>query len=282
MVKFLIIGDLHGQIPELHFKDFDAIIAPGDFCSDEMKPLVFRAYREILEDPERDVSWSDYVSKKKAQSMIKTSLKNGRKILEFLNKQNVPVILVPGNWDFAGKSKFDEGGEYHFPELMKGLKNLHNVHLKKYSCAGLNIIGHGISSGPEIPQHVKNVYSKVELRHARKKFDSRLKFLDKLAKNAKYPTILLTHNVPFNTPLDLITWKESPMYGKHYGSLLARKFIERHQPLVCIGAHMHEHFSKCKLGKTTCINAGFGGKVNVLLEIDQGKIKQLKFYPKEY
>ena len=207
MVKFLIIGDLHGQIPELHFKDFDAIIAPGDFCSDEMKPLVFRAYREILEDPERDVSWSDYVSKKKAQSMIKTSLKNGRKILEFLNKQNVPVILVPGNWDFAGKSKFDEGGEYHFPELMKGLKNLHNVHLKKYSCAGLNIIGHGISSGPEIPQHVKNVYSKVELRHARKKFDSRLKFLDKLAKNAKYPTILLTHNVPFNTPLDLITWK---------------------------------------------------------------------------
>ena len=51
---------------------------------------------------------------------------------------------------------------------------------------------------------------------------------------------------------------------------------------MCIGAHMHEHFSKCKLGKTTCINAGFGGKVNVLLEIDQGKIKQLKFYPKEY
>ncbi len=27
-MKFLIIGDLHGQIPEVHYKSFDAIIAP--------------------------------------------------------------------------------------------------------------------------------------------------------------------------------------------------------------------------------------------------------------
>ena len=32
MVKFLIIGDLHGNKPKIHFKDFDAIIAHGDFC----------------------------------------------------------------------------------------------------------------------------------------------------------------------------------------------------------------------------------------------------------
>ncbi len=34
-MRFLIVGDLHGQMPKIHFKEFDAIIAPGDFCPDE-------------------------------------------------------------------------------------------------------------------------------------------------------------------------------------------------------------------------------------------------------
>lgn len=31
-MKLLIIGDLHGNKPKIHFKDFDAIIAPGIFA----------------------------------------------------------------------------------------------------------------------------------------------------------------------------------------------------------------------------------------------------------
>ena len=40
MTKFLIVGDLHGQIPKIREKKFDAIIAPGDFCSDELKKYI--------------------------------------------------------------------------------------------------------------------------------------------------------------------------------------------------------------------------------------------------
>ncbi len=39
-MKFLIVGDLHGQMPKIFFKEFDAITAPGDFCSDEPKALM--------------------------------------------------------------------------------------------------------------------------------------------------------------------------------------------------------------------------------------------------
>lgn len=40
-------------------------------------------------------------------------------------------------------------------------------------------------------------------------------------------------------------------------SLIAREMIDEYHPLVCTVGHMHEHFTKCKVGKTTAINAGF-------------------------
>ena len=84
--------------------------------------------------------------------------------------------------------------------------------------------------------------------------------------------------MPFNTKLDKITDKKSLRYGYHYGSLVARKMIDKYRPLVCIGGHMHEHFGKDKVGKTICINAGFGSYVNTFLELKGDKIKKLEFY----
>lgn len=89
--------------------------------------------------------------------------------------------------------------------------------------------------------------------------------------------LFISHNVPFNTSLDKIVNPASPRKGYHYGSIIAREMIEKYQPLVCIGGHMHEHFGKCTLGKTTCINAGFSGKVNTLLELEENKITKIQF-----
>jgi len=113
-----------------------------------------------------------------------------------------------------------------------------------------------------------------------KGYESEYRALEKLFKGAPKtrPILLLSHNVPFNTPLDQINNKESPRDGQHFGSLIARRLIDEYYPLVCIGGHMHEHFTSCKLGKTTCINAGFGSDVNVLLDVTGGKIKLLEFW----
>ena len=75
-MKFLVIGDLHGQKPKIHFKDFDAIIAPGDFCSsDKTRELIFEAIRIRLKNPKHQINWYNICGKKKAEKLIKESLK---------------------------------------------------------------------------------------------------------------------------------------------------------------------------------------------------------------
>ncbi len=284
MVKFLIIGDLHGNIPKIYSKDFDAIIAPGDFCSDALRKHLFSVMK-INSDLSIDLNWHDLMSKSEAKKMVKKSLKDGRKILELLNSFNKPVFALPGNWDWTGDDDWDFLNKNYWKSyLIKGLKNIRDCHKKTYSSQNLTIIGHGITSGPEYPvREIKNL-TKKEIREQKRNykevyFNQMNKRFVK-AKNRKNPIVFLSHNVPYNTKLDKINNKESPMHGKHMGSYLARELILKHSPLVCIGGHMHEHFGKTKLKNTVCINAGFGSYVNTILEIKDNKITQLKFIKK--
>ncbi|MBT3691073.1 hypothetical protein HOG16_02420 [Candidatus Woesearchaeota archaeon] len=283
-MKFLIIGDLHGKKPKIHFKDFDAIIAPGDFCSDESKKYMFRALKERLVTPKSKTEWYDIVGKKEAKKIIMKSLSDGRKILEKLNSYGVPVYIVPGNWDWTPFVEREINWNFlkkdHFKKLVVGLKNIINLHEKKVIFNGINFIGHGISSGPEYPQYKEDLerYGKNELKIKKLKYEKHLGKIDNLFKNINLPVIFLSHNVPFNTKIDKINNKYSPRNGQHFGSMITREIIEKYNPLICIGGHMHEHFGKDKIGKTVCVNAGFGSDVNILLEIKNGKIKQLKFH----
>ncbi len=62
--------------------------------------------------------------------------------------------------------------------------------------------------------------------------------------------ILLIHQPPFNTKLDVIS------AGAHVGSKLARGFIQEFQPLIVVSGHIHESFAIDTLDKTTLINPG--------------------------
>ena len=290
-MKFLIIGDLHGNVPAIMSKDFDAIIAPGDFCSDAPRMHMFAALKEQLKNKDSKVTWYDLVGKRKAKAMVKQSLKDGRKILEYLSSFNVPVYLVPGNWDWTGKNEYAISkkqswkylSENHYKTLTKGLPNIVDVYHKSVDIGSNIIIGHGITSGPELPQYDedKQRFTKNQLKQGERTYKKMYDKLAKLFTAAKKPIIFLSHNVPFNTPLDEITDKKSPRVGYHYGSLLARELIDEFQPLVCIGGHMHEHFTSCTIKKTTAINAGFGSNVNVNLVVESDKITKLEFKEKK-
>ena len=91
-MKLLVIGDLHGNKPKIHFNDFDAIIAPGDFCSDAPRKYMFQALRYNLDNQGSKLQWWQITGKKKARKMIEKSLKDGRKILEFLNSFDRAVL----------------------------------------------------------------------------------------------------------------------------------------------------------------------------------------------
>src|SRR3989344_2091988 len=277
MVKFLIIGDLHGNKPSIYRKDFDAIIAPGDFCSDNLRKYIFQALKKELETG-KEYWWYNLMSKKIAKQEVIKSLKDGRKILEFLNSFNVPVFALPGNWDWTRETDWSYLNKNYWKSyLIKDLKNIRNCHKNKLKFKDLTIIGHGITSSPEYPtkETIKR-YTKKELSKEKKEYKKLFNQMNKKFKKGE-KIIFLTHNVPYNTKLDKIVNKSSPLNGKHMGSYLARQLILKHKPLVSIGGHMHEHFGKDKLGKTIIINAGFGSYVNTILEINDNKITKLEF-----
>lgn len=311
ITKILIIGDLHGNKPKIHFKDFDYIIAPGDICSDKYQRKYLKAFiKSEWKKKEcerigfyRFIKLKFNLDIKDYKKFMKYSLNDGRKIMEYLDSFGKPVFFVPGNWDQSwGKTKIKEKDAEnniylyvkHWLELMLGktnerlIKNLDNIidcHFKLCEGNNFNILGYGLSAGPEWGKKLKKKLNKKQYNELKKIYD--IKYLGKLSdeyskRNKSKPTILLTHNVPYDTKLDKITDKSSPVYGQHYGSVVARDFILKHKPLICIGGHMHEHFGKIKLGKTIVINVGFGGKVNTLLTLKNNKIKSISLYPKKY
>ena len=278
MVKFLVIGDLHGNKPKIYTKDFDAIIAPGDFCSDNLRRYMFQALKKEIQTGE-EYWWYNLMTKAKAKKEVIKSLKDGRKILKYLNSFNKPVFALPGNWDWTRETDWSYLNKNYWKSyLIKGLKNIKNCHKKKHNFQDLAILGHGITSGPEYPVKERiERYSKKEISKEKKEYKKLFNQMNKKFVKTNKPIIFLTHNVPYNTKLDKIINKSSPLNGKHMGSYLARQLIIKHKPLVCIGGHMHEHFGKDKLGSTTIINAGFGSYVNTVLEIRDNKIIRLEF-----
>lgn len=256
-MKFLIIPDLHGKVPNIKTKDFDAILAVGDFCSDESKTYMYKVVSEYQKG--NDISWYELCGKVAAKKLVKESLKNGRQVLEYLNSFNKPVFFVPGNWDWYegddnnGESAWKFLNQKFFKDISKDLKNLKDCHLKKRSFKGFDIIGYGLSSGPE-GEDGQFYFTK----------------LAKLFETAKKPIIFISHNSPFNTPIDKINYKKSPRNGEHMGSMVTRQLMDECEPLLCISGHMHEHRRKYKKGKTTCIATGFEKPIE--LEITNNKV----------
>ena len=310
-LKFLIIGDLHGEIPNISksdLEDIHAIIAVGDFCSDALKKYMFRSLRLKLKYSQKqnidnqnkkttnkEKHWYDLTGKLKAKKLIFQSLRDGRKVLEHLNTvgqtHGIPIFIVPGNWDWTPdpESGWSFLKKNLWKDLPKGLRNIIDLDYKKLDLLDsdenkYSIIGYGVSSGPEFPPvllGLKNKQLRKDERKAKKEYQKiyhKLSKFFKKAKKQKIRPIFLSHNVPFYTKLDKIKNKESPRDGQHFGSLIARQIIEEHQPIVCIGGHMHEHFGKCKVRKTTVINAGFGAKKHVFLDVNKNKILRINFH----
>ncbi len=76
------------------------------------------------------------------------------------------------------------------------------------------------------------------------------------------PLIMVCHTPPLATNCDRI------VSGKAVGSPAARRFIEEHQPEVCISGHIHESAAVDSIGKTAVLNAGpFKGGGYIVVDI---------------
>jgi Icc-related predicted phosphoesterase len=299
-MKILAIGDLHGRKPIIKHKDFDAIISIGDIASDrDLSKYTRQWMKYIKSNPKIGIEQFliNKLGKRKLAQLEKKSLIEGNKILRYLDGFGKPIFFVAGNWDQSyGKSRIKdiEKSDYHYlkafydfwlgdkinPKLIKGVKNIRNCMYRLHEFQGLNIIGYGLSSAPEKKpvsrkwdlSNLEKISLDVSYKRIIEKLDNAYSKRDK-----KLPTILLSHNIPYDTKLDTITNKESYAYKKHLGSTVARQFCTRYQPLLCFGGHIHDHHGKDKIKKTTVVNVGYGKNAGALVEIKNNKIKKITF-----
>jgi Icc-related predicted phosphoesterase len=300
-MKILVIGDLHGVKPRIHFKEFDCIIQVGDVCSDkEFRPHIEKAFRLMKHETrvaKRDVLGE--IGKRELNGMINRSIAKGREILEYLNSFGVPVFFVPGNWDESyGKTmiKDMEKNDYNYSrtfldywlgrnsnkKLIQGLENVYDLQYRLADFGDVNFLGYGLVSGPESFKKKLATYDLTDRQREiliglSKEIPRRLSKLNQ-QRDRKFPLIFVSHNIPHGV-LDKCGQKKNYAYGKHLGSTVARDFCLRYKPLICIGGHVHEHYGKKKLGNTVVINAGFGRNANVLIDLDEKKrkIRKIKF-----
>ena len=309
-MKLLVIGDLHGRKPRIHFKEFDAIVFVGDVNSDEELGKHIKEWFKYLKTHDK-ISLDRFLVKKfgrrKLRLMEERALKAGRKIMEFFNGLGKPVFMIPGNWDDSyGKTNIKDPDENRYsylrsfydywlgekinPRLIKGLKNIIDCQYKTRKLKWFNIVGYGLVSAPEdlkarkvkIGKSSEDSVSKEQYKKLKRVVANIYAKLEKAYKkrDKKLPTIFLTHNVPYNTKLDIIRDKKSYAYKKHLGSSVARDFCKKNKPILCIGGHIHENYGKDRIGKTIVINSGFGSDANVLIDLSDGKVDKIEFYRK--
>ena len=275
-MKLLVCGDFHGRFPKkllqvIKKEKIDALISNGDYASFFYRDLWFKHCYE------KDVQLWQIVGKKKFKEIILKDVKSGEFVFKKLGKLNIPVITVLGNVDYglwtdayeSKNKKFDIEDIDFFIRIIKRYSNINNIDYSYTKLGDFVIIGGGTSS---FPGKVKSKMYKKLRRILDKNFK---KFRQELKAQR---VIFLSHNVPYNTKLDKITSKKAhaEAKGKHFGSKLVRRIINRYQPILAIGGHIHDGRGMQKLGKTLVVNPGavHGGRY-AIVEIDD-KTKKIK------
>ena len=275
--KVFVIGDFHGKFPIklkkiAKRKDIDLVVSVGDYCPFSLRKEFFKY---IYRKHDREI-W-EFIGKKKVKEKTLQDLKQGEKILKEINKSKVPVFTITGNLDYAKwpdlydrktKIKWGWAEQDFFGRVIKKYKNIKVFDYSYIKFNGFVFIGVARSTFP----------GKVKSKNYRK-YKSKLDNLFRKFKKEKI--ILVSHNVPYGK-LDGIKTKEidKKLKRKHYGSKLARRLIDKYQPILTLAGHMHENPGKAKLGKTIVINPGAAvdGKA-AIVEIDEikGKVKNVRF-----
>lgn len=259
-MKILVIGDFHGKFPlklknKLKKEKFDLTVGLGDYFPFGARKLFFKhcygTNKELWE----------VIGKKKFKRIELNDRKQGRKILELLDKTYSNIISITGNldrtkWNEAHKDydklikkKWSWVEEEFFSKASKNLKNIKFFDWSFAKFGGYIFIGYPISN---FPGHVQS----KGYRNQRKKLDKLFHKFKKENKEGKL--IFVSHNVPYETKLDMIKpkIKYRIIKRRHYGSKLAKRIINKWQPKLTLCGHIHENPGKDKIDKSLIVNPG--------------------------
>ncbi|MCH7568328.1 MAG: metallophosphoesterase [Nanoarchaeota archaeon] len=281
-MRILAIGDFHGKFQKkwvdlIKKENIDLVVSNGDYFPFLYRKLWFKHCYNT------DVEFWEVIGKKKYKEITLREISAGDKVFEKLNNLAVPVITVLGNYEQAksqkdfdvsdvkrprGKAYWSWAWQDFLNPLLSKYKNIKRFDYSYYRFGDFVFIG---MNGGSFPGNVK---SKAYKKH--RKILERL-FRKFSKENKEKRVIFVSHNVPYNTRLDKITDKDAhkKAKGKHYGSKLVRRIIDKYQPILHLAGHIDEGVGKQKLGKTLAINCGpaHHGKAAIIEINDKGKVK---------
>ena len=278
-MKILAIGDFHGRFPKkyenlIKKEKIDLVVSNGDYPPFS---LVEEFFKYVYKNP-FDVNLWDFIGKKRYKETVIRDHKKGEEVLKKLNKLPVPVFTVFGNHDHPHSDvmdilkpkdvwEWDWERQTFFARVLKKYKNIKRIDYRYAEFKGYIFIG---ARGSSFPGRVK---SKAFKRH-RKKLDKLFRKFSKENKQRK--VIFVSHNVPYETKLDKVTAKDSHELarGRHYGSKLVRRIIDKYKPVFYMGGHIEEGYGKQKIGRTLMINTGsIHHGQGAIIDINKGKVK---------
>ncbi|PIO07666.1 hypothetical protein COU59_03085 [Candidatus Pacearchaeota archaeon CG10_big_fil_rev_8_21_14_0_10_34_12] len=298
-MKILVIGDFHGKIPKglnklIEKENIDLVVSLGDYAPFYYRKLWFKHCYG------KDIELWEVIGKKKYKELVLEDLRRAEKVLKSLNNLSVPVFTVLGNVDWSaaddivdikkpkGKRywKWEEERLRIFQKLLKKYKNIKRFDYRFLKFGDYIFIG---MRGHSAPGKVKS----KAFRKYKQKLENLFKKFSKENKQGK--VIFVSHNIAHNTKLDKLSMKSVKFAQKsagienekdvkrrrrHYGSKMARRIIEKWQPILHLGGHIHEAWGKDKIGKTTLINPGAvpeGKSAIITLDKEKGKVKNIRF-----
>ncbi len=273
-MKLLVVGDFHGEFPQkistiVRKEKIDVVVSNGDYFPFAFRKLWFKHCYGTEQE-----LW-EFIGKKKYRKLIEKEVRAGERVLKALNALPVPVVTVYGNVDRSGnedttdfpQAKGIKHWEFEEMDFFRPLvRRYSNVHHITY---GLCKIGKYVFIGAYGSSFPGRVKSKAYRRSKKK--------LDALFESCKHENVIfVSHNVPYETRLDKIGNKAHPWAkGRHYGSKIVRRAVDRWQPLLHVGGHIHEGRGMQRLGKTLCVNPGsvHEGKYAIVEVSEKGNVK---------
>ena len=278
-MRILAIRDFHGKFPKKFKKiikkeKIDVVIDIGDHNPFKYRKLWFKhCYK-------KDIELWEAIGKEKTKQLIIKDNKLGEKVIKQINKLPAPVFLVYGNID--GKYETDTHdpkprkkiwkwyNQDFFTPMLKKYKNIKEftylyIRFKNYIFIG--------AYGQTFPGRVKS----KNYRKSKAKLDRLFKKFQK--ENKQDRVIFVSHNTPYNTKLDKLSMTaHEKVRGKHYGSKLIKRTIQKYQPILAIAGHHHECFGKDKIGKTIALNVGSAAEgEGIIIELKDNKKPKIKF-----
>ncbi len=262
-MKILAIGCLHGKVPH-GLKQFceknkvSAILCCGDLAEEsEIRDFQFQNWGKIGAHIAKGLSYQSLVNKllgkSRQKEMQNKARARGMHVMQELANVGIPVYRVSGNHDETlGK---------------KSMKNVKYSNEKIIKFGKIKILGWSFYVGAASKPHLvkRGEVSKVRWDKIALKARKLREKTFQLVAVAK-PDIILTHDPPYDTEFDLVDNPKSPMHGTHVGDAIMYEVIKDFRPKLVLCSHMHEHWGKTKLDKTTVVCTGYGhdGKAAVV------------------